>query len=462
MARLTVRAIEALKPRVKGYKVTADKDLYLRVAPDGTKTWLVRYVVAGKQIQARLPRPYSSAGDEGRMSLAQAMAENTRIQSLAREGIDFQVQRVEALRAASLAKAIEQAAATPVRELFEAWMAQGVSRKDGNKALRRNFENHVLPSIGGKLVRELTDADLLTVLRHVGRVRGFAGTASHLLTESRQMFGWAIKRQPWRRLLVDGNPADLVEVKQIVPHGFQPVICDRTLSAAEIRELRDIFERTTAEYESAEDRRTATRPVLRETQLALWTCLGTACRIGELLLSRWEHVDFDKATWFVPRENTKTQVAWLVYLSDFALQQFKDLHALSGDTEWCYPDRVKESHVSVKGVTKQVGDRQIRFRQRKKLDRRANDDTLVLADGANGPWTPHDLRRTASTMMQALRVSPDVIDRCQNHVLPGSRIRRHYLHHDYAEEKREAWRLLGERIESILSADNIIPLQRVA
>ena len=462
MARLTVRALEALRPRVAGYKVTVDKDLYLRIAPDGTKTWLVRYVVAGKQIQARLPQPYGSSGDEGRMSLAQALAENTRIQSLARDGVDFQVQRAEAQRAVNLAKALEQTSTTPLHDLFEAWLSQGVSRKDGNQALRRNFENHVLPSIGKKPVRELTDADLLTVLRHVGRVRGFAGTATHLLTESRQMFGWAIKRQPWRRLLIDGNPADLVEQKQVVPHGYQPLICDRTLCAAEIRELRDIFERTTAEYEAAADRRIATRPVLRETQIAVWTCLGTACRIGELLQTRWEHVDFDKATWFVPRENTKTQVAWLVYLSDFSLRQFRQLRALTGDTEWCYPDRVKEGHVSLKGVTKQVGDRQIRFRQRKKLDRRRNDNTLVLADGANGPWTPHDLRRTASTMMQALRVSPDVIDRCQNHVLPGSRIRRHYLHHDYAEEKRDAWRLLGDRIDAILSSDNIIPLQRVA
>lgn len=64
-------------------------------------------------------------------------------------------------------------------------------------------------------------------------------------------------------------------------------------------------------------------------------------------------------------------------------------------------------------------------------------------------------------MMQALRVSPDVIDRCQNHVLPGSKVRRHYLHHDYAEEKREAWRLLGERIDAILTANNVVPLQRV-
>src|SRR5664279_3546599 len=34
----------------------------------------------------------------------------------------------------------------------------------------------------------------------------------------------------------------------------------------------------------------------------------------------------------VPRENTKTNVDWQVYLSEFALRQFKDLHALTGDS----------------------------------------------------------------------------------------------------------------------------------
>jgi hypothetical protein len=102
-----------------------------------------------------------------------------------------------------------------------------------------------------------------------------------------------------------------------------------------------------------------------------------------------------------------------------------------------------DDHVSVKSVSKQVGDRQMKFKSRKPLAHRRNDDSLVLANGENGEWTPHDLRRTAATMMQALRVGPDVIDRCQNHVLPGSKGRRHYLHHDYAEEKRAARRLLG-------------------
>ena len=49
-------------------------------------------------------------------------------------------------------------------------------------------------------------------------------------------------------------------------------------------------------------------------------------------------------------------------------------------------------------------------------------------------------------MMQALGISLELIDRCQNHVLPGSKVRRHYLHHDYADEKRAAWRALVGRV----------------
>ena len=33
-----------------------------------------------------------------------------------------------------------------------------------------------------------------------------------------------------------------------------------------------------------------------------------------------------------------------------------------------------------------------------------------------------------------------------------SRVRRHYLHHDYAEEKKRAWDLLGDRLSTVLSS----------
>ena len=44
------------------------------------------------------------------------------------------------------------------------------------------------------------------------------------------------------------------------------------------------------------------------------------------------------------------------------------------------------------------------------------------------------MRRTGATMMQGLGITLEIIDRCQNHLLGGSEVRRHYLHHDYAKE----------------------------
>lgn len=61
-----------------------------------------------------------------------------------------------------------------------------------------------------------------------------------------------------------------------------------------------------------------------------------------------------------------------------------------------------------------------------------------------------DLRRTGATVMQQLGVGLDIIGRCQNHVLPCSKVRRHYMHHDYLDEKRAAWELLGQRLSIIL------------
>jgi hypothetical protein len=186
----------------------------------------------------------------------------------------------------------------------------------------------------------------------------------------------------------------------------------------------------------------------------LWICLGTLCRIGELLMAQWKHVDLEARTWFIPKENAKgargKKQDQLVFLSAFSLRQFKALHTLTGTTEWCFPSRDRKSHIDVKTVSKQVGDRQHRFKDRTTLKGRRNDDSLVLARGDNGDWTPNDLRRTGATMMQALGITPEVVDRCQNHILKGSRVRRHYLKHPYTAEKRDAWVRLGAAIDAIL------------
>ena len=140
-----------------------------------------------------------------------------------------------------------------------------------------------------------------------------------------------------------------------------------------------------------------------------------------------------------------------MFLSDFAKVQFQRLHKETGSTPFLFPNRAGDGHVNTKTVSKLIGDRQCMFKDRNKpLAGRHHDDSLVLAKGANGEWTPHDMRRTGATMMQGLGVTLEIIDRCQNHLLGGPKVRRHYLHHDYAKEKTEAWRLLGERLGAIL------------
>jgi integrase len=370
--------------------------------------------------------------------------------------------RIEAQAAveATIAEAKRQAAENQtVANLFGVWVVDGVNRKDGNKELRRIFDRNILPTIGAIPVRDLTETHLRDMLRPIIKA-GTVRKAETMLLGVKQMMAWVEKRPPWRAMLIEGNPADLIPESSVIPPDYEGER-DRVLSADEIRELREIFERTTAEYAAAPAgfKYEYERPLKDTSQLAIWICLGTLCRIGELLMARWEHVDFEARTWFIPKENVKgargQKQAQTVHLSDFALRQFRTLHDLTGDTDWLFPAKHNKGHVCVSSVSKQIGDRQERFMERKPLKNRKHNNTLVLADGKNGNWTIHDLRRTSATMMQKLGVGLDIIDRCQNHVLAGSKVRRHYLHHDYADEKKAAWATLGSELDATLSNDNL-------
>ena len=340
------------------------------------------------------------------------------------------------------------------QDLYDAWIKDGVSRSDGNKYINLTFQKNAIPVLGDIQLRHLTEHHLRDVYRKIISA-GKVATAVELSKDIRQMLRWGEKRKPWRALLIDGNPSELVEIKKLVPKGYTKER-KRKLSVDEIKKLRAIFENTTQNYLAAPSKYDAERPVKREVQLAMWICLSTLCRIGELLMSEWKHVDFEARTWFIPAENVKGEDAQkrdqLVYLSDFAFDKFKQLYALTGDSLWAFPARYKEGHVCVKSASKQVGDRQIIFKSRtKKLQARVENNSLVLGEEE---WTPHDLRRTGATMMQQLtpRVSRDVINLCQNHVI-GTKVDRVYLLDDYAEEKRDAWVRLGNRLDEIVGIE---------
>lgn len=459
MAKFTAKQLEVLTSADNGKTLREDGGLVAKVRA-GVRgvTVLFRYEfkLNGTKRDHRL-------GSWPKKSLAEIRAERDEVRATVTKGIDPCTARkaakieAQAAIAATIAEAERQAAENKtVADLFEEWMHDGVSRQDGNAELRRSFTKDVLPLIGKKPLRDLTEKDLLAVLRSI-KARGLNRTVVIRNNDIGQMLRWAEKRKPWRGLMADGNPADLVEVNKLLDHDYQEQR-DRLLSPDEIRELHDIFTRLEHNYDAlpAGQKYSGIRPVNRRVQCAVWICLSTLCRIGELLKSEWRHVDLEKGTWLIPAEATKGHKGKRqdhhVFLSSFALNQFKCLKEETGHTQFCFPSKDEKSHVDTKTVSKLIGDRQCRFKNRSKpLTGRHHDDSLLLSKGTKGEWTPHDLRRTGATMMQELGITLETIDRCQNHLLGGSKVRRHYLHHDYAKEKTEAWRQLGDRLATVLA-----------
>jgi integrase len=152
---------------------------------------------------------------------------------------------------------------------------------------------------------------------------------------------------------------------------------------------------------------------------------------------------------------SKNGKAHTIYLSDFALAQFKVLKSLATSDTWLFPNRDNSSNVCENSITKQVGGRQsiTIFSGRSK-----DNQSLVLT---GGKWTPHDLRRTGATLMGDLGIRPDVIEKCLNHT-EENKIKRTYQRQELKAEQLNVWRMLGDRLNLLLNNDdsNVVLLQK--
>jgi len=173
--------------------------------------------------------------------------------------------------------------------------------------------------------------------------------------------------------------------------------------------------------------------------------------------AHWAHVDFDRRTWGIAADIAKNGKAHTIALSDFALRQFQTLHAITGVTPWLFPNSDLKASVCSKSTTKQVGDRQ---RYAKAIMKNRSQDAHAL-ELPGGRWVPHDLRRTAATMMVQLGVLPDVVEKCLNHTEPN-KFKRIYQRASYEVPMREAWRLLGEHLDLLTNKPANVVMLRAA
>ena len=317
--------------------------------------------------------------------------------------------------------AAEAASQRTLSTALEYWEKMELSRrKDRGSEAMRAIRKDVLPTLGDVALGDICRSMLLDVLDGVVN-RGSRVMANHLFSDLRQFFNFAVARD-W----VDNHPLAGLKKENI---GGRQKERDRFLTEDEIRELR---------------KKLPSANLQRTTEAAIWIMLSTCCRVGELIQATWNDVDFNTGEWFIPAGNSKNAKDHTVFLSPFATAQFSKLHALTGGSEWCLPNRADDGHMGLKSITKQIKDR---IRSEPLENRTTACSTLLLSGGS---WTPHDLRRTGATMMGELGAMGEVIERCLNHI-EGNKLRRVYQRHELRAEQREAWMRLGERLELLLN-----------
>lgn len=393
---LTDLQIKALQPKESPYTVRDSECLYLTVSVAGGKSWLVRYQFNGKAENLTVGRYPMVSGQEARRKRDEALI------TIAKGISPAQQKRT--------AKGLRGSANT-VRAFRDVFMrdVQEKDRKDNTQTIRY-FENDIEPFIGGKALPDVTIEDVRSVIWRK-KDQGHDAAANQVRTVLKKLLDYAVTKG-----LIRFNPVLSLPSRHI----FKPKSRDRYLTPAEV----EVFLRAT--YNSN---------IRRQFKLQLHIALITMVRKSELSKAEWKDIDLDKGEWLVSIERSKTNAQMVIKLPTQAIEMFKELKLLSCGSRFVIPGRSSLdqpfAHNSINNALK-----------------RAMQGQDIPA------FWPHDLRRTAATLLSENGWSSDVVDKALNHKMKGTRAT--YIRSEFIEQRRDMLQFWANHLDSLLSKSNVV------
>ena len=370
----TVKYLDSLKPKDKQYRVFEGRGFALRVLPSGTKSFSYRFTLGGKKQELSLG---VYTGDKD--CLADAHEKYRAAYTKFQKGID--------------PRYVESAPTPPENntfkhfsELFLAWSEMNHS-KDLYKINMYSLNNDVLDHWGDRPLADITRRDAIALLERVAERS--KGQVNNVLRAARGVFKYAVDRD-----YKEYNPmlglANIVTAAKYTPR-------TRFLLDAELK---------------------AVWPLL---PVHVKLVLVTAQRPGEVSGMHVQEIQkgIDKAqcltclapcsTWVIPKERAKSGKAHSVYLTALALE-------LIGQADtFVFPSPKPDRPIQRSALARYV--------QRNKY--------FNLPE-----WHPHDLRRTARTIMSRIGIPDEHAEAILAHAKQG--MNKTYNQHDYRDEKAEA------------------------
>ena len=275
-------------------------------------------------------------------------------------------------------------------------------RKKSWRSDQRLIDVELLPALGPRKVYDIKRSDVRALADAIAE-RGAPIVANRTLALLRKMFNVVIDLEQDG---VDANPC-----LRIRPPGVERRR-DRVLSQAEIREM----------WRALEPEDAVVRGLFKLRLL-------TAQRGDEVHRLRWQDLDLNSNWWTIPAEFSKNGLPHRVPLSPPVVAIITEHQRAVRSATWVFPSLVHDQPVAnIYSALKRVKKR------------------------STVSFEPHDLRRTAASMMTSAGVSRVVIGKILNHAEPG--VTAVYDRHSYDPEKRGALDAWGQQVEQILQRES--------
>ncbi|MBV8656643.1 MAG: tyrosine-type recombinase/integrase [Burkholderiales bacterium] len=396
---LTVRQCDGAKSDGKKSTILTDGyGLYLDVRPSGAKTWRYRYRLAGKA-------NIFTIGDYPVVSLAEARQRRGEAAELIKKGINpTSARRIE--------KAVTiEAQSNIFKSVAERFLAERAKRWAGGTMdrVQNIFKNHVYPAIGEYPIASIKPLQVREMIR--SSLKTAPTMAEHSLIYVGQVFRFAIAEE-----LLEYDPTyGLGKVFKFAPSPHHPHLTSIQLPT----------------FAQALYAHTETILDVYAAKLMLFTLTRTC----EVLRAEWTEFDLDRALWIVPPERMKMKTPHYVPLSAQAVALLRELHELTGDSRYVFPqetDKTKHAH-------------------------KALIYNLFIDLGyGSGKLTPHGLRGTASTILYESGYPEHVVEPQLAHK-KRNKSRAAYDHAIHMPERRAMLQWWANYIDAQRTGGEVLP-----
>jgi integrase len=385
---LTNTKVANAKPRPKEYNLADGKGLYLRVKPNGTRSWVFNY-----QAPFTKKRSNISFGVYPAVSIAHARKEREVCRELLAREVDPKHARAERQQVEALAHA------NTLRAVAERWFKIKSPELTSGYAedIWNSLENHVFPKLGNRPIHKLPPRDVIELfgpLQEAGKLE----LVKRLCQRLNMIMDYAVV-------------ADILEENRLVRIG-KAFKNPKKVHLPSIRP--DQLPELMAAVDSASIR-------LVTKALLLWQ-LHTMVRPSEAAGAKWDEINLEDRVWVIPEELMKRRREHIVPLTNQAIELLKELEAVSGNREHLFPsDRNPRQPASSATV-----------------------NMALRRMGFKGRLVSHGFRALASTALNEKGFERDLIEAALSHQDPNA-TRAAYNRSDFLERRRElmeAWSAL--------------------